>query len=63
MGDFPVVQGLGLTLPSNAGDMGSIPVWELDPTCCRATKPVHDNLREARTPQQNIPVKDPRSHN
>ena len=51
------------TLPSKAGDMGSIPAWELDPTCCRATKPVHDNYREAHTPQQKISMKDPRSHN
>ena len=27
-------------LPANAGDMGSIPVWE-DPTCLQATKPIH----------------------
>ena len=28
--------------PTNAGDMGSIPDPE-DPTCCRATKPMHHN--------------------
>ena len=29
-------------LHTNAGDTGSSPVWE-DPTCRRATKPVHRN--------------------
>ena len=28
--------------PANAGDTGSIPAQE-DPTCSRATKPVHHN--------------------
>ena len=30
------------TLPANAGDTGSIPVWE-DPICRKATKPVCHN--------------------
>ena len=29
-------------LPADAGDTGSILVWE-DPTCCGATKPVYHN--------------------
>ena len=29
--------------PANAGDMGSIPSPGIDPTCQRATKPMHHN--------------------
>ena len=28
--------------PTNAGDMGSVPVWE-DPTCLGEAEPVHHN--------------------
>ena len=34
--------GSVVNLPANTGDMGSTLIWE-DPTCCRATKPVHPN--------------------
>ena len=40
-GDFPG-GGVVKNLPANAGDMRLIPGPE-DPTCCRATKPVHHN--------------------
>ena len=39
-------------LPANAGDIGSTLVWE-DPTCRRATKPVHHNYWACTLKQRN----------